>query len=107
MDLVDKIKDDADAPSLTPKSLFKCLIRVFHRRLRDKKYLQGHSRDSRASTQASFVAQHFILIESSAIAWRKVPNSQCTSGLQRRPGKNFLTDDIGRAQMVPEVRSSA
>ena len=25
----------------------------------------------------------------------------------RRPGKNFLTDDIGRAQMVPEVPSSA
>src|SRR5262245_56411550 len=24
----------------------------------------------------------------------------------RRPGKNFLTDDIGRAQMVPEVRSN-
>ena len=29
------------------------------------------------------------------------------SGLHGGLGKNFLTDDIGRAQMVPEMQSSA
>ena len=50
----------------------ECLIRVFHRRLRDKKYPQGHVagliEGQPTSAQASFVAQRFILIESSAIA---------------------------------------
>ena len=49
----------------------ECLIRVFHRRLRDKKYPQGHVagliEGQPTSAQASFVAQRFVLIESSAI----------------------------------------
>ena len=39
----------------------------------------------------------------------KFLNFACPVGVMcgRRPGKHFLTGDIGRAQMVPEVRSSA
>jgi len=44
---------------------------------------------------------HYII----GVAWSNVRSLWVMCG--RRPGKNFLTGDIGRAQMVPEVRSSA